>query len=146
MADALMTNATSRFFAQFSLRELAGILYSQPPVHASRGFGGLGGGSGYNGPGARHSQKSESFALPISKPGDEIFNEPEFIRTLRKEVQSQITESGSFVTFEGEIAGEFNSSEFYLEYAEGKIQGRIIISGGTIGATYLLRATLEEKA
>ena len=137
---------TSRFFAQFSLRDLVGINSSGQAAPQRRGFGGIGGGSGYGGPGPRSHHKSESFSRPLSMPGDETFDEAEFIAALKKEVQSQITASESILTFEGEIEGDFNSSEFFFEYVQGDIKGRIIVSGVVIGNTYRLRAQLEERA
>lgn len=141
-----MTGHTTVFFAKFSLRELVGAKSSRPVSGPGGLWAGVGGGGGYVGSGHRNYHKAETFSRPIRAPGDESFNEAEFVKALKEDVQRQITDSGSVITSGGDMAGAFNSCEFYFEYAEGSIKGRIVISGKVIGRSYKLRADLEEVA
>ena len=133
-----MMPETSKFFAEFSLREL---VKNKLPVAASSPqgpFGRIGGSSaGIRG---RNYHQSQSLSMPVH---DE-FDEGNFIAALSKEVRAQITDSRATITFEGNIEGDFNSSEFYYEYTEGGIKGRIIISGKMVRGTYRMRAEVEE--
>ena len=140
-----MTYATSTFFAKFSLRELVGARSSGPTARPGGMFAGVGGGGCSGGPGLRNYHKSETCSCPIHTLGDDRFDEAEFTTALKEDVKRQITDSGAVITLQGDIAGNFNSSEFYFEYAQGEIQGRIVMSGKVIGGSYRLRADLEER-
>ncbi|HJP95858.1 MAG TPA: hypothetical protein VJ843_00645 [Candidatus Saccharimonadales bacterium] len=140
-----MTDATTTFFAKFSLRALVGSKLSLTTLGPRGVFPGGGVGAAYGGSEGRNYQKSEGYSHPIHTAGDDRFNESVLITALRAELKAEITNSGAAITFEGDIEGNFNSSEFYFEYAQGSIRGRIIISGKVIGDSYSLRAALEER-
>ena len=136
---------TSRFFASFSLQDLIGnsTSLSSPGGGVS---GAIGGASGFVGSGQSHYHKSESLSYPINISSEGEFDERELIESLRASVEQKIVESGGITNTSGYIPGNFNSCEFFIDYTQEGIQGRIIISGNITGRAYRLRADLEEKS
>lgn len=106
----------------------------------------MGGSTGYRGSGQAHCHKSESFSLPVSVSEHGRFDEREFIESLKADLETRIIDSAAVITQQGKIEGSFHSSEFYLEYMQGELQGRIVLSGTLSGTTYRLRADLEERS
>jgi hypothetical protein len=137
-------NTGSTFFTNFFLRDL--VKFEQPaPTSSARGVpgGSIGVGSGFIRDSGQSSYgKSESLSLPA--PDDDRFDEVRFIASLKADVEKKIIDSAAVVTHQGNVEGNFNTSEFYFEYSQGTIRGRVVISGKVIGSTYCLRADLEE--
>jgi len=146
-------NNESVFFANFSLRELVNLGH---PSLASLGrgigggvpggfpggvAGGIGASGGFVGSGPSSYRRFESLSFSAAP---EAFDEPQFIRSLKSGVENQIVDSAAAVTNQGNIEGGFNTSEFYFEYSQADIRGRILISGKLVGSNYCLRADIEE--
>jgi hypothetical protein len=111
---------------------------------SGRGCGGIGGGSSSTASGHSYRSKSESWSCPVFLSDNDRFAEQEFITSLKRDIEKEITDNAAVITHQGHIEGKFNSSEFYFEYAQEQIRGRIVISGKMIGNSYHLRANLEE--
>ena len=140
-----MANRVSTFFANFSLRELVKNKLHLPASSQNRASRSAGGG-GFLGHGQSLYRKSESFPCPVYVSDYVSFDEQGFITSLKAEVEKQIIDSAAAITGQGNIEGNFNSSEFYFEYMQGGIKGRILISGKMIESGYYLTADLEEIA
>ncbi|PYT05769.1 MAG: hypothetical protein DMF60_10895 [Acidobacteria bacterium] len=141
----------STFFATFSLRELVGDADLDPSNSAQCGLGGtvggsIGGSTGYRGSGPAHCHKSESFLLPIAVSENDKFNERQFIESLKANLEKLIIDNSAVITRRGDIEGSFHSSEFYFEYKQEDLQGRIVLSGTLSVTAYRLRADLEERS
>ena len=69
------------------------------------------------------------------------FQEAEFIQSLKTEIERQIQSSGA------QIKGSWLSGRkgIQLEYAEGKIQGKVEISGQRKAGTYIVTTNIEEN-
>ncbi|SRR6266404_6356794 len=137
-----MMNTGSTFFTNFLLRELVKIKQPSRAFSPRGAVGGIGGGVGFIGSGESSHHKSESLSLPAA--GDDLFDEQQFTASLKADVEKKIIDCAAAITHQGNIEGKFNSSEFYFEYSQGNVRGRIVISGKLIGSTYCLRADLEE--
>jgi hypothetical protein len=135
------------FFANFSLRELVPNAEAGPSSAGHWGMGGaVGGATGYRASGQSHCHKSESFSLPVSVSGHDRFDEREFVESLKAGIENRIIDNAAVITDRGDIEGNFHSSEFYFEYTQGELRGRIVLSGTLTGTTYSLRANLEERS
>jgi hypothetical protein len=77
----------------------------------------------------------------IRHEGENKFEESEFIGALAAQVKKEIEESHANITASGNPA----SNEFYVDYADGNIRGRITISGSASGQSYVLKANLDES-
>lgn len=104
--------------------------------------GSIGGSAGGIGPrGANvHSSSTSTAGFMIYEEGEKKFNESEFIEALASQIKKEIEESHANITGSASPA----SNEFYVDYTEGKIKGRITISGSTSGRSYLLKANVDE--
>jgi hypothetical protein len=111
---------------------------------SGRGCGGIGGGSSSTASGHSYRSKSESWSCPVFLSDDDRLAEQEFITSLKRDIEKEITDNAAVITHQGDIEGNFNSSEFYFENTQEQIRGRIVISGKMIGNSYHLRANLEE--
>src|SRR5262249_49402449 len=74
------------------------------------------------------------------------FDEQGFVASLRAAVEKEISDCAASITRQGNIEGDFNSSEFYFEYTQEGIKGRIVISGKMVEGGYYLTAAIEEIA
>jgi hypothetical protein len=140
-----MMNIASAFFAKFSLRKLVNDKLRLPasyPGGASRGVGR----AGLASPGQLLLHKSESFTCPIYASDYVSFDEQGFVTSLKAEIEKEISDCAASITGQGDIEGNFNSSEFYFEYTQEEIKGRIIISGKMVDGGYYLTAGIEEMA
>jgi len=72
------------------------------------------------------------------------FDEQRFIASLRAEIEKEIINHAAEIRRQRNIEGDFNSSEFYIEYTQEGIKGRIVISGKMIEGGYYLTAEIEE--
>ena len=145
----------SRFFATFSLRQLVNIGQPDPSTSEQAGsyglgVGSIGGSTGVSTPrstsGEAHCHKSESLSLPVSFSGDDKFDEAAFTRSLKTNLEKQIIDKTAVITQRGDLEGSFYSSEFYFEYSQEDLRGRIVLSGNLSGTTYRLKADIEERS
>src|SRR5262249_37660583 len=102
------------------------------------------GGSGFAGQGQFISRKSEPFLCPVNISDYISFDEAGFIASLKADIEKEIISHESVINRQGNIEGDFNSSEFYFEYVQGEIKGRIVISGKVIESGYYVVANIEE--
>jgi len=137
-------NRVSTFFTNFSLQELVKNKLYLPTSYPNRSSRGAGG--GHLGHGQFLYRRSESFPCPIYVSDYVSFDEQGFITSLKAEVEKEIIDSAATISRQGNIEGNFNSSEFYFEYTQDGIKGRIVISGKMIKSSYYLTADLEEIA
>jgi len=140
-----MTNTSSAFIEKFSLRKLVNDKLHLPasyPGGASRGAGR----AGLASPGQILCHKSESFTCPVYASDYVSFDEQRFVASLRAAVEKEISDCAASITRQGEIEGDFNSSEFYFEYTQEGNKGRIVISGKMVEGGYYLTAAIEEIA
>jgi len=116
------------------------------PGHPGPG-GGIGGGSGYTSGGIGaggmdvKSSSTSSHSVFIIEEGDNKFEEREFIEALSSRIKKEIEESRASITGSGNPA----PNEFYVDYKDGGIKGRITISGEDQGRGYVLKATIDES-
>ena len=135
----------SRFFATFSLQDLIGNRLSSLSAPQCNASGSIGGSTGFISSGQSHYRRSESLSCPLHESSGVEFDKRELIESLMPALERAIMESGASIHTRGQIPGTFHSSEFFIEYIENGIQGRIILSGDGTGRTYRLRADIEEK-
>jgi len=135
----------SAFLSKFMLdRSVKATAYKG--IDSSRGpggGGGIGGTTGGIGPGGAsvHSSSTSTVGFTIKEEGENKFNESEFIEALTSQIKKEIEESQAIITGSGGPA----SNEFYVDYKDGSIKGRITISGSVRGQVYLLKANVEES-
>ncbi|MBO0860744.1 MAG: hypothetical protein J2P21_20125 [Chloracidobacterium sp.] len=138
-----MMNGTSSFFANFSLRKLVNDKLNLPAA-TYPGASLRGGGGGFTVGGQSICHKSESFTCPIYASDFVSFDEQGFVTSIKAEIEKEMINLEVSINRQGKIDGDFNSSEFYLEYSHGEIKGRIVISGKMIASGYYLSAYIEE--
>lgn len=79
----------------------------------------------------------------IHQEGDNKFNEGEFIRALTSQIRKEIEETRGSITG----SGSPTSNEFYVDYKDENIRGRITISGSGRGEYYYtLTAKVDESS
>lgn len=131
----------SRFMLDSSVKATAykGIDFTRGPGGSS----GIGGATGGIGPGGRdvHSSSTSTTGFMINEEGENKFTESEFIEALTSQIKKEIEESRGNITGSGSPA----SSEFYVDYKDGNIKGRITISGSASGQFYVLKANVDES-
>jgi len=135
----------SAFFSKFMLdRSVKATAYKGiDSAHGSAGGGSLGGITGGIGPGRAdvHSSSTSTAGFTINLQGANKFNESEFIEALASQIKKEIEESHASITGSGSPA----SNEFYFDYKDGNIKGRITISGSATGQSYALKGNLDES-
>jgi hypothetical protein len=133
----------STFLSRFSL-ERSAKQTDYKGIDSSRGPGGesgMGGGISRIGqPGTSYHQ-STTTGFAIHQEGDNKFNEGEFIRALTTQIRKEIEENRGSITG----SGSPTSNEFYVDYKDGNIKGRISISGSASGQSYVLKANIDES-
>jgi hypothetical protein len=139
-----MMNGASAFLANFSLRKLVNDKLHLPATYP--GASSRGGGGGFFGPGQSICHRSESFTCPVYASDYVSFDEQGFVTSIRAEIEKEIINHDAAIRRQGNIDGDFNSSEFYFEYTQGEIKGRIVISGKMIESGYYLTVDIEEIA
>lgn len=86
------------------------------------------------------SNKSSSFSCQISA---DSFDETAFIASLKADIEQEINRSGATIM----NRGSSDPAEFYFEYSEGNVHGRISIGGNkSVANYYSLEATLNERS
>lgn len=133
----------SAFLSKFSLeRSVKQTAYKG--INNSPGPGGrIGGESGIGGtigPRGTKVDLSSTTAFMTNQEGDNKFNESEFMEALASQIKKEIEENRCSITASGSPA----LNEFYSEYKDGNIKGRITISGSGRGEYYVLRANVDE--
>ncbi len=88
-----------------------------------------------------HSSATSTASFTINQEGENKFNESEFIEALASQIKKEIEESHASITGSGSPA----SNEFYFDYKDGNIKGRITISGSATGQSYALKGNLDES-
>lgn len=135
----------SDFFSRFVVdKSVKATAYKG--INATRGpggGGGIGGTVGGIGPGGAdvRSSATSSTGFMIIEEGDNKFEESEFIEALSSRIKKEIEESNASITG----SGHPTSNEFYFDYKDGKIKGRITISGSTTGPVYTVQANVAES-
>lgn len=134
----------SQFFLNFSLEELVSNKFPSLSQHSGT-RGSVGGGS-FAGHGLSHYRRSQSVWCPGSKSSKIRFDENELTKSLMAGLEQVVLENEATINADGYIPGKFNSCEFFVEYTQESIQGRIIISGNMEEDAYRLRADIEERS
>ncbi|MEK6323644.1 MAG: hypothetical protein AABN33_18540 [Acidobacteriota bacterium] len=136
----------STFLSKFSLERSAkqtaykGIDNSPGPGGRTGGSSGLGGGT--SGPRGTNVLQSSTTGFMINQDGENKFYESEFMEALTSQLEKEIEENS------GRIIGRESpsSNEFYIDYEDGNINGRITISGSDRGQSYVLKAKVAETS
>lgn len=136
--------STSQFFSTFSLRHALSRPEARQDISVTGFIGGGGGASSSSGPGFAQHSRTENFRIPLVAADRGFFKEETVLSPLKETIEKAILESGASVLYRGTIDGRYYSSEFFYEYEEGPIQGRLLICGKTLGDGYGLRSTLDE--
>ena len=104
--------------------------------------GGIGGSTGGIGPGGRDVRSSftSTDGFSIIEQGENKFSEGEFIEALAAQIKKEIEENRASITG----SGNPTPSEFYFDYQDGDIKGRITVSGAAQGRVYSLKANVDE--
>lgn len=116
-------------------------------IDSTRGPGGaggsIGGSTGKLGPrGADvHSSSTSTAGFTMAEEGENKFDENEFFNVLASQIRKEIEESHALIT----RSGSPSPNEFYVDYTDGNIKGRITISGSARGETYSLKANVDES-
>ena len=135
----------SAFFSRFVLdSSVKATAYKGiDTAHGAGGGGGLGGTTGGIGPGRAdvHSSATSTAGFTITQEGANKFNESEFIEALASQIKKEIEDSHASITGSGSPA----SNEFYVDYKDGNIKGRITISGSATGQSYVLKGNIDES-
>jgi hypothetical protein len=135
----------SAFFSRFVLdRSVKATDYKGiDSTRGAGGGGGIGGTTGGIGPGGAdvHSSSTSTASFTMKEEGENKFKESEFIDALASQIKKEIEESRASITGSGSPA----SSEFYVDYKDGNIKGRITISGSASGQSYVLKANVDES-
>ncbi|MEK6407179.1 MAG: hypothetical protein AABN34_09470 [Acidobacteriota bacterium] len=136
----------STFLSKFSLERSAkqtgykGINNFPGPGGSIGGSSGLGGGT--TGPQGTRWQQSSTTGFMINQDGENKFNESEFMEALTSQLKKEIEENSGRITG----SGSPSSNEFYINYKDGNINGRITISGSGRGQPYVLNANVDETS
>jgi hypothetical protein len=134
----------SRFVLDKSVKATAykGIDSARGPGGGGGIGGGIGGTTGGIGPGGAHVNTSSTSTdgFTINLEGENKFKESEFMEALASQIKKEIEESHAGITGSGNPA----SNEFYFDYKDGNIKGRITVSGSASGQSYVLKANLDE--
>jgi len=135
----------SAFLSRFMLdRSVKATAYKgMDSTRGAGGGGGIGGSTG--GTGSRgadvHSSSTSTAGFTMTEEGENKFNETEFIEALASRIKKEIEDSHASITGRGSPA----PNEFYFDYKDGNIKGRITISGSARGQTYVLKANVDES-
>lgn len=140
----------STFLSKFSLeRSVKQISYKGVDNTSERdgrrvavAGGSSGMGSGYIGKRGTNAHLSATTAFRICQEGDNKFIESEFMEALASQIKKEIQESRAIIAG----SGSPTSNEFYVEYKDGNINGRITISGSQQGEYYVLNANVDESS
>ena len=135
----------SAFLSKFMLdRSVKATAYKG--IDSSRGpggGGGIGGTTGGIGPSGAsvHSSSTSTVGFTIKEEGENKFNESEFIEALASQIKKEIEESHASITGSDSPSPD----EFYADYKDGDIKGRITISGSASGQSYVLKCNVDES-
>ena len=132
----------SKFSLDGSVKDVGykGIVTGRGPGGVGGSIGGSTGGIGPGGGDVRSSVSSATSFL-INEEGENRFVESEFLEGLGSQIRKQIEESHGNVIASGSAA----PNEFYVDYKEGDLKGRITISGSARGQSYVLKSNIEES-
>jgi hypothetical protein len=140
-----MSIPRSSFLSKFSLETSAkqtaykGIDNSTGPGGRGGGESGMGGGT--IGPRETKIGHSAMTSFMIIEEGENKFEEGEFIEALASRIRKEIEDSHASITG----SSGSNPNEFYIDYKDGNINGRITISGSAKGQFYVLKANVDES-
>ena len=141
LADRQQSAFFSRFVLDKSVKAIAykGIDATRGPG-AAGSVGGSTGGIGLGGKDVR-SSSTTSTSFMIIEQGENKFEESEFMEALASRIKKEIEESHASIISSGKPA----NNEFYLDYKDGDIKGRITVSGAAHGPMYVLKASIDES-
>lgn len=142
----LMRIPQSPFLSKFSLeRTVEQTAYkgiNKSPGPGARIGGDVGMGGGTMGTRGTKASLSSATAFMINQEGDNRFIESEFMEALTAQIKKEIEDNHATITGIGRPA----SNEFYVEYKDGSVTGRITISGSPTVEYYVLRAKVDESS
>ena len=131
----------SRFFDKFSLRKLLEDNYTWVRTRPSGAGGSIGGGSGFVGAGKSSYDKSEQYSCAVHLIGDDRFDEPIFMASLRSLIETETLNCQATILAKGNLG----QSGFYFKYKWQDIGGRIDILGKLVVRNYVLNAEVHER-
>ena len=132
----------SRFSLERSVEQIAYKGVNKSPGPGARIGGDVGMGGGTMGARGAKASLSSATAFMINQEGDNRFIESEFMEALTAQIKKEIEDNQATITGIGRPA----SSEFYVEYKDGSVSGRITISGSAAEEYYVLRAKVDESS
>jgi hypothetical protein len=113
---------------------------SNSGVGGGSGIGGSGGGIGTRGVDV-HSSSTSTAGFSIIEEGENRFQESQFIAALASQIEKEIEETHAGITGRGNPT----PNEFYFDYKDGNIKGRISVSGAVQGRAYIVNADIDEN-
>lgn len=142
----LMHIPQSAFLSKFSLeRSVEQTAYkgiNNPPGPSATLGGDIVISGGTIAPGGTKAGLSSATAFMTNLEGDNNFNESELMEALSAQIKKEIETNHANITGSGSPA----SNEFYVEYKDGSVTGRITISGSPTVEYYVLKAKVDESS
>ena len=141
LTRATIQASQSAFLTQFSLQKTFAIT-ATPGLDCSKFGVGGGIGSSAGGLGSGGVTHSQSFTVSCEISGSEPFKESQVFLSLKSEIKRQIQATGM------QLKGSAYSTNdgFQIEYAEGKIRGKVQISGQRNERYYSVTARIDESS
>src|SRR5882724_8131194 len=124
-----------------SVKETAYKCINNAPGPGGSIGGGSGIGGGTIGPHGTKAGLSSFTGFMINEEGENKFNESEFIEALTSQIKKEIEDNHANITGSGSPA----SNEFYVDYKDGNMKGRITVSGSAEGRVYAVQANVDES-
>lgn len=135
----------SAFFSKFVLdKSVKATAYKGIDSTSGAGGGsGMGGSTGRIGtPGVDvHSSSTSTARFSTIEEGDNKFQESLFIEALASQIEKEIGETHAGITGRGNPT----PNEFYFDYKDGSIKGRVSVSGVVHGRAYTVNAHIDES-
>lgn len=135
----------SAFFSKFVLdKSVKATAYKGiDSTSGAGGGGGIGGSAGVIGTRGIdvHSSSTSTADFSIIEEGENKFQESQFIEALASQIKKEIEETHAGITGRGNPTPK----EFYFEYKDGNIKGRISVSGVVQGRAYTVNANIDES-
>ena len=132
----------SKFSLERSVKQTAYKGLNNSPGPGATIGGDLVIGGGTIGPRGTKASLSSATAFMINQEGDNRFIESELMEALTSQIKKEIEDNHASITGIGRPA----SNEFYVEYKDGSVDGRITISGSPAEEYYVLRAKVDESS
>jgi len=127
----------SAFLSQFSFQRTAwGVKSGGIDCQVSGAGNGMAATAGTGPGGITHSQTT---TISCEVHGSAGVDESEVLHSLKSDVEKQIQDSGARILGSG-----FGSDRFHIDYVDGSIRGRVVISGQPGERYYSLTARVDE--